>query len=153
MPLSDVAGSAGAVDPEQIVAGKAAKAGVVLFVTFTVTVTGIAQIPAFGVNVYCPVVVLLTIAGFQVPAIPSSEVAGRVGAVVPEHIVAGKAAKAGVTGVDMVTLSVAIVPHCPASGVKVYTIVPIVVVEIVAGFQVPVIFSIEESGNAGAVEF
>jgi hypothetical protein len=31
-------------------------------------------------------------------------------------------------------------------------VVPIVVVEIVVGFQVPVIFSIEEAGSAGAID-
>ena len=50
-PLVEVVGSVGAAAPEHIVAGKPVNVGVVLAVTFTVTVTGIAQSPAVGVNV------------------------------------------------------------------------------------------------------
>ena len=92
------------------------------------------------------------VAGFQVPVIFSIDAAGSAGAVAFWHngpIVA----KVGVTWVAMVTLSVAAVAHCPASGVKVYTVVPSVAVETVAGFQVPVTFSIDAAGSAGAVEF
>jgi len=50
---------------------------------------------------------------------------------------------------------VAVVPHCPASGVKVYVVVPAVDVLTVAGFQVPVIAGVlvELNGSTGAVLF
>jgi hypothetical protein len=45
----------------------------------------LAHIPTEGVKVYVPVVVLLTIAGFQLPVIPSLDVVGNIGAVVLAH--------------------------------------------------------------------
>ena len=53
-----------------------------------------------------------------------------------------------------VTLNVAVVAHCPAAGVNVYTVVPGVEV-LIAAFQVPVIAGllVELVGNAGATEF
>ena len=111
IPLFEMAGNSGAVEPAQIVAGITGKVGVTFGVTFTVTVTGIAQSPAAGVKVYVPFTVLLTVAGFHDPPMPLSDVAGSVGAVAPEQIVAGNAAKTGVSIVDIVTLSVVVVPH------------------------------------------
>ena len=63
---------------------------------------------------------LLTAAGFQVPVMLGLfvEEVGNVGAAVPEQK-AGTALKVGVTGGFTVTLSVAVVAHCPAVGVKV----------------------------------
>ena len=119
MPLSDVAGKVGAVAPEHIVTGNAAKRGVVLAVTFTVTVTGVAQSPAVGVKVYVPVAVLLTVAGFQVPVTPFVEVVGSAGAAAPEHIVAGKPVKVGVVFAVTFTVTVTGVAQSPAVGVKV----------------------------------
>lgn len=52
-----------------------------------------------------------------------------------------------------VTEMLVVVPHCPASGVKVYVVVPAVAVLIVAGFQVPVILLFDVVGSAGAAEF
>ena len=65
-----------------------------------------------------PDVVLLTIAGLQVPIMPLVEVVGNVGAVVPAQK-AGIAANVGVTWLVMVISMVAVVPHWLASGVKV----------------------------------
>jgi hypothetical protein len=50
---------------------------------------------------------------------------------------------------------VVIVAHCPADGVKVYVVLPAVVVLIVAGLHVPVIAGIfiEPEGSVGAAEF
>ena len=44
--------------------------------------------------------------------------------------------------------------HCPAAGVKVYTVLPRVVV-LIAAFQVPVIggISLELNGSSGGTEF
>ena len=119
MPLSDVPGKVGAVAPEQIVAGKPVNVGVAFAVTFTVTVTGVAQSPAVGVKVYVPFAVLLTVAGFQVPVIPLPEVAGSVGAIAPEQIVAGKPVNVGVVLAVTFTVTVTGVAQSPAVGVKV----------------------------------
>jgi hypothetical protein len=59
-------------------------------------------------------------------------------------------------GVISVVTSISIVisaAHWPAAGVKVYVVVPTVVVLITAGLQVPVIPLVELPGRAGAVEF
>ena len=46
---------------------------------------------------------------------------------------------------------VAIVPHCPTLGVKVYTVDPALAVLMVAGFQVPVMPFSEVAGNVPGV--
>jgi hypothetical protein len=94
MPSKEVVGNTGAVPPLQI-AGSALKAGVTFGVTTCVKVAVVAHCPAVGVNVYVPVAVLLTVAGDQVPVIPSVEVAGSIGAVPPLQSAPG-AAKVGV---------------------------------------------------------
>ena len=48
---------------------------------------------------------------------------------------------------------VAVVPHCPAAGVNVYVVVPVVVVLITEGFHVPLIPFVDDNGNDGAVLF
>ena len=53
----------------------------------------------------------------------------------------------------MVMLSVAVVAHCPADGVKVYVVVPAVAVFIVAGFHVPVMPLFDVVDRIGAVLF
>jgi len=90
---------------------------------------------------------LLTVAGFQVPVIPLSDVVGNTGTAVPEQIGA-IAAKVGVTAGVTVTSIVTAVAHCPASGVKVY--VPLTVLLTTAGVQVPVMPLIDVVGNTGA---
>ena len=62
--------------------------------------------------------VLLTVAGDQVPVMPFNEVVGNTGAAEPEQI-GVIAANVGVTVGFTVTASVAVVAHWPASGVKV----------------------------------
>ena len=59
----------------------------------------------------------------------------------------------GVTLLETTMLIVAVVPHCPVAGVKVYVVVPTVAVLIVAGLQVPVMLLLELVGSAGAVLF
>ena len=78
--------------------------------TFTVTVAVEAHCPAGGVNVYVAVPVLLTIAGFPVPVIPSFEVSGRIGAMVPVQI-AVITVNVGVLFGLTVTLRVAVDAH------------------------------------------
>jgi len=46
----------------------------------------VAQTEPVGVNIYVAVAVLLTVDGDHVPAIPSTDVGGSVGAVAPLHI-------------------------------------------------------------------
>ena len=111
----------------------------------------VAHCPASGVNVYIPPIVLSIVAGSHVPVIAGVlvELAGNKGASVPLQN-AGIAAKVGGVGVVTVVVNVAVVAHCPASGVNVY-VLPIVL-SIVAGSHVPVIAGIlvELAGNKGA---
>ena len=91
----EVAGSVGAAVPLQK-GGIALNVGMVLGVTVTVREAVVAHCVTAGVKVYVPVVVLLTVAGLQVPVTPLVEVAGNTGAAAPEQIGA-IAAKAGIT--------------------------------------------------------
>ena len=61
---------------------------------------------------------MLTVAGDHVPLIPLVEVAGKIGTVPPLQI-AASAGKLGVILGLTVCVSIAVVAHCPASGVKV----------------------------------
>ncbi len=93
------------------------------------------------------------VAGFQVPVMPSSEVAGNAGAVLFWQ--SGPIwAKVGVIS-SVITISISAgIPHWLASsGVKVKVKLPAMAVLMVAGFQVPVMPSSEVVGNAGAVLF
>ena len=65
-----------------------------------------------------PVVVLSTVAGDQVPVMPFVDIVGKTGAIAPLHI-GFIAANVGVMVEATVTVSVAVVPHWPASGVNV----------------------------------
>jgi len=117
MPLIEATGNVGAIEPKHIGA-TAAKVGVTIGVTVISIVDIVAHCPASGVNVYVPLVVLLTVAGTQVPVIPLSDVVGNDGAIEPEQIGA-TTAKVGATFELTVTVSVVMVAHWPASGVKV----------------------------------
>ena len=116
IPLGEVVPSVGAVAPSQKGA-MAAKLGVTFGVTVTFRVCVVAHCPAAGVNTYEPEVVLLMVAGNQVPVIPLGEVVPRVGATSPAQNGA-MAAKSGVMLVVTVTLRVCVVAHCPAAGVN-----------------------------------
>jgi hypothetical protein len=87
MPLVDVLGKAGTVPPEQMVnVVPKAKVGVITGLTVTAKVTGGAQGSDEGVNVYVPLVVLLTTAGLHTPVIPLVDVLGKAGAGSPSQI-------------------------------------------------------------------
>jgi hypothetical protein len=86
--------------------------------TITVNVVVVAQSPVVGVKVYVPVVVLLTVAGLQVPVMPLLDVVGSTGDVAPEQI-AAIAVNVGVIFGLTVTVRLAVVAHCPVAGVKV----------------------------------
>ena len=95
-----------------------------------------------------PLEVLLTVAGDQLPLIPFVEVVGKAGAVPPLQIFASAVKSGAILGFT-VWVSVAVVAHCPAPGVKVY--VPLEVLLTVAGDQLPLIPLLEVAGKAGAV--
>lgn len=99
-----------------------------------------------------PTVAVLMVAGLQVPVILLFDVTGKVGGVAFWHkgpICVNVGAAWPVTTIAIV----AVAPHCPAVGVKVYVVVPTVAVLIVAGFQVPVTPLEDVAGSAGAVLF
>jgi hypothetical protein len=82
IPLVDVVGKMGGVEPEQIgntLLKKELCAG--LTVTFKEVV--FAQIPALGVKVYVALLILSITAGLHVPEIPLVEVFGKAGAISP----------------------------------------------------------------------
>jgi hypothetical protein len=110
-------GKTGAVVPEQI-GVTAEKRGVACGTIVIIRVVVFAHCPASGVKVYIPVVVLSTVAGLHVPEMPLVDVAGKTGAAVPAHI-CETALNRGVMLEVTVTVNVVVVPHCPASGVKV----------------------------------
>ena len=152
MPLSDVKGSIGATEPSHI-AATGLKVGVTFGKTVISIVVIVAHCPASGVKVYVPPTVLLIVAGDQVPVIPLVDVNGNTGAIAPEQIGA-MAAKVGVRfGITVISRVVAAVAHCPAAGVKVYVVEPVVAVLITAGDQVPVMPLLDVAGNAGAAAF
>lgn len=155
-PFDEVVGNAGAANPEQKVAllpGKPLNVVVGAGVTVTFKVAVVAHCDADGVNVYVPLVVLLIVAGLQVPVKPSIEVAGNAGGGVPAQIGA-IGLNVGLVFCTTLTLMLTGVAetHCPAFGTKVLVLVPGVAVLIVAGFHVPVI-PLVEAGKAGATAF
>jgi hypothetical protein len=82
--------------------------------------------------------------------IPLSDVPCKVGTAAPLQMVKlVPNANAGVTLGFTVTVSVAVVAHCPAVGVNVY--VPLAVLLTVAGLHVPVMPLLDVVGNVGAV--
>jgi len=80
---------------------------------------------------------------------PFVDVVGNVGATSPEQSGATDA-KVGVTFGLTVTVNVVVAAHWPASGVKVY--VPLTVLLTTAGDQVPVMPFVDVNGSTGAVE-
>ena len=85
-------------------------------------------------------------AGFHEPEIPLVEVAGKVaGTALSQY--GPKASKTGVMLSLTITDTVVELAHWPAVGVKVYTVVPAVVVLIAAGFHEPAIPLLEVTGN------
>ena len=95
MLLMDVVGKFGTVESEQMGA-IALKVGVTLGVTVTEILTALAHAPEFGVKVYVPEAVLLTVAGFQLPLMLLVDVVGKFGAAEPEQMGA-MTLKVGVT--------------------------------------------------------
>jgi hypothetical protein len=149
--LLDVVGKVGTVAPEQIVdVVPKLNDGVMFGFTVTVKVAVVAHCPAVGVNVYVPLVVLLTTDGLHVPVMLLVDVFGNVGTVPPAQIVSVvPKLNVGVMFGATVTVNVVVVAHCPAVGVNVY--VPLAVLLTTDGLHVPVILLLDVVGNAGTV--
>ena len=90
------------------------------------------------------------IAAFHVPVIPLPEVVGKISAVAPTQY-GPSCVKVGVTLAFTTTVIVAVVAHCPAVGVNVYTVDPAEAVLIVDGLHVPVILLLDVVGSVPAV--
>ena len=151
--LFDVVGNAGAVlfwhnGPICV------NVDVICDVIATSIVVVVPHWPAFGVKVYVvvPMVEVLIVAGLHVPVMPLFEVAGNAGAVLFWHN-GPICVNVGVIWVEITTSIVITVAHCPAAGVKVYVVVPLTDVLMVAGLHVPVMPLLEVVGKAGAVLF
>jgi hypothetical protein len=118
IPLVDVVGNGftpeGKAAPSQILS-EVPKLNVGVMFGFTVT-ENVVVVPhwlgLFGVNVYTPLAVLLTVAGLQVPVMPLSEVVGNDGTVPPLQIVNDvPKLNTGVIFGFTVTVNVVVVPH------------------------------------------
>lgn len=137
IPLLEVAGKAAGVAPIQY-GPRAVNVGVVLVLTTTDMVV-VAQEPPVEVKVYTvvPAAVVLIVEGLHVPVMPLVEVVGSTPGLSPTQY-GPSCVNKGIVPVLTTTDMVAVVPHEPAVGVKVYTVVPADAVLIVAGFHVPV---------------
>ena len=91
---------------------------------------------------------MLTVAGLHTPVIPLSDVAGKRGTGLSAQIVTDvpKLNSGTIFGLTL-TVSVAVVAHCPEAGVKVY--VPEAWLSITDGLHVPVTPLVEMEGNEG----
>ena len=130
------------------------KVGVTLPLMVMSIVAVVAHPDVAGVNVYVvvPVADVLIVEGLQVPVILLFDVVGNAGAV--EFWQSGPGGvNVGVTLPLMVISIVAVVAQPGVDGVKVYVVVPIADVLIVAGFQVPVILLFDVVGSDGGVVF
>jgi hypothetical protein len=83
IPSVDVEGSAGTVVFWQYEFAMAGKVGETMPTIVIFREAGVEQLPAVGVNMYVtvPVAVVLMLAGFHVPGIPSFDVGGSAGGV------------------------------------------------------------------------
>src|SRR5689334_14133417 len=115
MPLFDVVGNGAMIAPEHIGA-TAVNVGVMLELTTIVSVAVDAHCPASGER-ECVVEGMLFKAGDQAPVMTLLEVVGSGDKVAPEQIGA-TGVNVGVTFGLTVIVMVAVVPHCPAVGVK-----------------------------------
>ena len=107
-----------------------------------------------GVKVYVvvPVADVFIVAGLHVPVMLLFDVVGNTGAVAFWHSGPG-CVNVGVTVPLMVISIVAVVAQPDDDGVKVYVVVPVADVFIVAGLHVPVILLFDVVGSDGAVAF
>ena len=144
MPLLEVVGNAASAAPEQIGA-TAVKVGVTFGLTVIDNVVVVAHCPAVGVKVYSVVAVLFN-AGLQVPLMPLVDVVGSAASAAPEQI-AATGLNVGVMFGSTIIVNVVVVAHCPAVGVKVYSVVAVL---FNAGLQEPLIPLLEVVGSAAS---
>jgi ABC-type uncharacterized transport system permease subunit len=99
----------------------ASNKGVKLVATVMLKETGLAQLPADGVNVYTvvPITDVLMLAGFQVPVTPSLDAGGSAGAVAFWQYAVATVGKLGVMWAATVMLKETGVAQLPADGVNV----------------------------------
>ena len=97
-------------------------------------------------------VVVLMVAGLQVPLMLLLDAAGSAGGVLfwQSGLIC---VNVGVTWLLMAIFMVAFTAPCPAFGVNVYVVVPTVEVLMVAGFQVPLMLLFDVVGKVGGVLF
>jgi hypothetical protein len=119
--LVDVRGRSGtALFMQTVSAVPKLKSGVIVGVTVTAKVVMVAHWPAVGVNVYVPEAWLSIIEGLHVPLMLLTDVVGKEGTPVPEHMVSEVPnANVGVMLGVTVTVNVVVVAHNPAVGVNV----------------------------------
>src|SRR5579862_7376396 len=88
--------------------------------------TGVAQLPAEGVNVYVtvPRADVLMLVGFHVPVTPSFDTSGRTVTPVFWQYEFATVGKVGVTLAAIVMIKETGVEQLPAVGVNVYVVVP-----------------------------
>ena len=91
------------------------------------------------------VVVVLFIAGLQVPVIPFVDVVGNAVIVAPEQY-GPSGLKVGVVPEVMLIVKVVVDAHCPAVGVKVYVVVAVLFID---GLHVPVMPFVDVVGKVG----
>ena len=115
IPLSEVMGSGANVVPEHI-ASICVKNGMTSVPTTTVSVVVVAHCPTKGVKVYVVVEEVFK-TGLHTPTIPLMDVVGSGEVTVPEQIGA-TGLNVGVIAKFTTIVSVVIVAHCPAFGVK-----------------------------------
>ena len=120
-------------------------------ITISIVVT-VAQ-GSVGVNVYVvvPVVAVLIVAGFHVPANPLSDVEGSDGAELFWH--SGPICVNVAVTCALITISIVVTVAQGSVGVNVYVVVPVVAVLIVAGFHVPANPLSDVEGSDGAELF
>ena len=123
IPFAEVVGNKGAAAPRQtdkVVPKSNAGSRIGFTVTVRVNLPRHCSGVALGVNVYTPEAWLSTMAGSHVPSILLVDVTGRVGTSPPVQIdKVGSRSNVGATLGVTVTVKVVIVPHDPATGVKV----------------------------------
>jgi hypothetical protein len=120
IPLSDGVYNVGTGAPAQMVKDvPKANDGTITGLMVTVKVVDVAHCPGLGVKVYIPEFWLSIVAGLHVPLMPLVDVPGKTGTAEPAQYVCDEPkANVGVTFGLIVTVSVVVVAHCPASGVK-----------------------------------
>jgi hypothetical protein len=121
IPLSEVPGNEGTIEPAQIVIDvPKLNVGVMFGFTVTVSEVDVAHCPALGVKLYVPGLTLSIVTGLHAPVIPFVDVVGNTGTLPPLQMLnVVPNVNVGVLAGPIVTVKVACAAHCPAEGVNV----------------------------------